>query len=483
MPSPATTRIAAVAPEFVERAPQPARADWLSYFDPDVVLLTGDSPATQAVRILRRETETETVCFHPSGTHRQGVEGAKTVDGVQFVFAPSTDALRAVAGKEGDELRSEQPTYVLSNLLDVDVDTTTLSTSLVGGDQYRDALAPERLDGEYVHVSTRLPKEYRREWNDLTVVGGGADAGTRGEPLVALDCRSDGELLTRTLTRDQLGLRALDGVGRTRAQRLRDAGFQRRDAVADAEQRHLRGIQGLGETTAERIQQSARALADGEVVRSSDEQLPNGDPVYVDIETDGLAPTITWLIGVLDGSAEDGTYISFVQRNPDEPGRALEDFLAWYAANASHRPVVAYNGWRFDFPVIHDHVIEYCPRYEDDWTSTYRFDPYQWAVTNGNAVLPGRTNKLGDVAEALGHEPAETGLTGAAVARAYQAWMADRSPETEPDWEQLVAYCEDDVRALATIHEALQESSRIVSTTEQSRDLEETTTQGSLSDW
>lgn len=483
MSSPATTRIASVSPQFVERAPQPARADWLSYFDPDVVLVTGESPAPRAVRILQQQTDAETVCFHPGGTHYAGPEGVQTVDGVQFVFAPSTDALRAIADAEEDELSLGEPTYVLSNLLDVDVDTTALSTSLVGGDQYRNALAPERLDGEYVHVSTRLPKEYRREWNDLTVVGGGADAGTGDEPLVALDCRRDGEVLTRTLTRDQLGLRALDGVGRTRVQRLRDAGFQSREAVADAEQRHLRKIEGLGETTARRVQQSARALARGEVVRNVDEQLPNGDPVYIDIETDGLAPTITWLIGVLDGSSEDGTYMSFIQRNPDEPGRAIEDFVTWYAANASHRPVVAYHGWGFDFQVIHDHVIEYCPQYEDDWTSTYRFDPYQWAVRNGNAVLPGRTNKLEDVAAALGHESAGTGLTGAAVARAYQAWMADRSPENEPEWERFVAYCEDDVRALATIYEALQESSRIVSTTEPSRDIDETTTQGSLSDW
>ncbi|SDY63066.1 ribonuclease H-like domain-containing protein [Halopenitus persicus] len=205
--------------------------------------------------------------------------------------------------------------------------------------------------------------------------------------------------------------------------------------------------------------------------------------MYIDIETDGLSPTITWLIGVLDGTAADGRYLSFIQTNPDEPGQALEDFLAWYTANASHRPLVAYRGWKFDFSVIHDHIIEYCPHYEDDWNSTYRFDPYQWAVEKQNAILPGRTNKLEDVAAALGYERDETGLTGAAVARTYQQWMADRSPSTEPDWDRFKSYCEDDVRGLAVIYESLAKSNRIVSTNEPSRNTTETTTQQRLSDW
>jgi hypothetical protein len=47
--------------------------------------------------------------------------------------------------------------------LDIDVDTTALRSSLVGREAYASALAAERLAGEYVHVSTRLPAGYRRE--------------------------------------------------------------------------------------------------------------------------------------------------------------------------------------------------------------------------------------------------------------------------------------------------------------------------------
>lgn len=481
MSSPATTRIACASPQFVEQVHQTALDDWLSYFDPSIVLLTGGTPAPRAASLLQRRINAETLLFHPAGN--TPACGPRRVNGVQFVFAPTVQTLREICENERHDLDVSVPTFVLSGLLGLNVDTTTLSTSLVGGEEYVSVLAMEHLDGEYVHISTTLPAEYRREWDGLTVIGGGAEAGYADTPLVALDCRDDGRVLTRSLNRSQLGLRALDQVGRKRARHLREAGFTSRDDVAEADSSSLSDLPGLGQTTAERIQQSAKTIAHGKIVRESDEPLPNGDPVYIDIETDGLHPTITWLIGVLDGTADKGNFMSFIQTNPEEPGRAIEDFMAWYTANASHRPLVAYRGWKFDFSVIHDHIVEYCPQYKDDWNSSYRFDPYQWAVEDSNAILPGRTNKLEDVAASLGYERVDTGLTGAAVARAYQQWMADQSTATELDWNRFKSYCEDDVRGLAVIYEALEASGRIISTNESSPDTSETTTQQSLSDW
>lgn len=476
-----TARLACVSPEFVTQATASQLDDWLTYFDPHSIILTGATPAPRAASTLRRHSEQETPLVAPAGNAPQS--GLRVINDVQFVFAPTTTALREIATAEHDELDPQKPTYVLSNLLELDVDTTTLSTSLVGRDEYLDAVSPEQLAGEYIHVSSRLPVHYRRQWGSLTVIGGGVESGAAGTPLVALDCRGDGQVLTRTLHPRRLGLQALDSVGRTRARRLRDAGFTARADIATAEIPRLTDIQGIGRATATRIQQSARAIANGEVVRTSDDPLPTGEPLYIDIETDGLNPTITWLIGVLDGSGADGRFMSFIQRDPDEPGRAIEDFMAWYTANAHHRPLVAYRGWNFDFTVLHDHIIEYCPHYEDDWTSTYRFDPYEWAVEKGNAILPGRTNQLADVAAALGYEYAEPGVTGSAVARAYQQWMTDRSAATEPEWDRFKTYCEDDVRALAVVYDALAESTRIISTGTPRQDVTETTTQGSLSDW
>jgi uncharacterized protein YprB with RNaseH-like and TPR domain len=410
------------------------------------------------------------------------VSGPHVVNNVQFVFAPSIRTIRKIDEFEEELLDPTIPTFVVSDLLELDIDTTSLSTSLIGRDEYTDALAPD-LGGEYIHVSARLPAEYRQEWDELTVIGGGAESGRSDTPLVALDCRTDGRVLTRSLRRSQLGLRALDQVGTKRAHRLREAGYRRRDEIANVDPSTLVDLPGVGRSTAERIQQSATAIAQDEIVRESEEPLPNGDPVYIDIETDGLSPTITWLIGVLDGTADNGDYLSFLQTNPEEPGRALEDFMAWYTANANHRPLIAYRGWKFDFRVIYDHLVEYCPQYEDDWTSSYRFDPYQWAIEKGNAILPGRTNKLADVADSLGYERDATGLTGAAVARAYQQWMAHQSSSTELDWERYKSYCEDDVRGLAVIYEALEESGRIVSSSTSNPQSTDDTTQQRLSEW
>lgn len=479
MSSFATARVACTSPQFVEQATATELGDWLSYFDPAVVLLTGCS-APRAASILRRYVGSEPVVFHP--TDNASVSGPRAIEGVQFVFVPTTQVLSEIQGYERHDLDPDTPTYVVSDLLELNVDTTRLSTTLIGREDYATALTPDRLAGDYVHVSTQLPAGYRCEWNGVTVVGGGGDAGAGETPLAALDCRTDGRVLARELKRTRIGIRALDGVGRRRAQRLRKAGFTTRASIADATQSTLADIDGVGRTTADRIQKSARAIARGEVVREAETLLPNGDPIYIDIETDGLSPTITWLIGVLDGSADDGDYTAFLQTDPDKPGGAIEAFMSWYTDHASHRPIVAYNGWAFDFEVLHDHIIEYCPQYQTDWTNTYRFDPYRWAVEEGNAILPGRTNALEDVAAALGHERTRTGLTGAAVARAYQQWMADRSSETELDWDRFISYCEDDVRALAVIYEAIDASGRLISEDEPSRDSN-ATTQATLSDW
>lgn len=471
MSSPASARVAAASPGFVERATAGQLDDWLSYFAPDAVVLTGTEPARRATSALRRVTEDGTLVFDPNG--HDPVRGRRRIAGVQFVLAPTVADL--------EDVDAGAPAFVLSGLLSLDVDRAALSTSLAGLAAYRDALGPAATD-ELVHLSTRLPDGYRRTWDGLTVVGAGAQAGVGDDPLVALDCRADGQVLSRTLKPSRLGLRALDGVGDTRARRLREAGYDSRAAVAAAETAELATVDGLGRSTAQRVAESARAVAEGRVVRRSDAPLPGGEPVFVDIETDGLSPTITWLVGVLDGTGEEATYRSFLQRDPDDPGGAIREFLAWYDAEADGRPVVAYNGWRFDFPVLAEHVAEYCPEFEPVWVGMERFDPYRWAVEGDNAVLPGRTNTLDDVAGALGHDPDGTGLTGAAVARAYRAWMDDPSPETALDWDRFDAYCEDDVRALATVWRALDESGRVVSEAGGDRGTDGTT-QGTLSDW
>jgi predicted RecB family nuclease len=135
--------------------------------------------------------------------------------------------------------------------------------------------------------------------------------------------------------------------------------------------------------------------------------------------------------------------------------------------------------------VIEEHIAEHCPQYLDFWTSTHRFDLYDWAVRKNNAALPGLTNKLEDVATALGWDPLDTGLTGAEVGRLFQRYAANPCAANELDWERHKRYCEDDVRALAHIYEQVATATHrmTVSNSGSGSTTDESTSQGTLSDF
>ncbi|MFW5974468.1 MAG: hypothetical protein ACOCPZ_03725 [Natrialbaceae archaeon] len=121
--SPSGVRIAPVSPAFVERATAGELDDWLSYFDPDVVTLACEEPAPRAANAVRRQLDPGTVFFDPvtgSGSRSRVIGGV----GLAFVtrFGDLTALTADVTG----------PTVVLSPLLELNVDTTSLSTDLVG---------------------------------------------------------------------------------------------------------------------------------------------------------------------------------------------------------------------------------------------------------------------------------------------------------------------------------------------------------------
>ena len=449
-------------------------ADSLDYFEPDIVVV----PRSHHELELRQAVDGDIQVLVADRPPRR-VQLVQTDSEVDLVQVPKVDALADLS--ELDATLGEGATYLLSDLLAVDIDLVNLETRLDGREAYESAL-PEDLQGSYTHLTTEANPDYRGEWGTLVVQGAMPGANERQgqtDPGVAhLQLRADGVVCTETITPEKFGLRALEQVGRTRAETLREAGYREREAVADATIPDLSDLDGFGRETAQTVLESAAANANGEVRRHGDEGFPSADPVFIDIETDGLNPTMVWLIGVLD--ARTGEYRSFLARDPDAPGAAVEAFLSWLVSNAANRPIVAYNGLSFDFPVIEEHAAEHCPQYLDDWTDTWTFDPYYWATTKGQAILPGRTNKLEDVAAALGWEGADTGLSGAAVARLFQRWQANPGPETALDWDRHERYCEDDVRALAHVYDALAEA------TAYSTDSTATganTAQGQLSDF
>jgi uncharacterized protein YprB with RNaseH-like and TPR domain len=299
---------------------------------------------------------------------------------------------------------------------------------------------------------------------------------------------ANGAVSVESVDPEAFGLRGVDGIGEKRADRLRRAGYTDPVDVADAPPHELADLSGLGRSSATSIQAAANAQAHDVAVPTGDDSLPYGDPIFVDIETDGTEPSCAWLVGVLDGGPEDGHYMAFSEQEPGD-GSHIEAFCNWMDANGQGRPLVAWYGYQFDFPVLRDQIQQHCPAYLDRWDDWFQFDLLWWArdKNDGNVVLPGRSNKLEPVAEALGWEPETTGIDGGVVAEVYTAyrrdWLGADDPNTvpEPDWDRLERYCEDDVRALATIWEACADAAKRPPGT--STDQTDTGTQGALSDF
>ena len=427
-------------------------ADAVDAVDPDAVVPAG--PEASVVRPTVRSVADRPVLTPGRGA---SADVERAGDGVAVVAPPALREAPSPAAL-GDVRRR----CLVTDALSLSVNPHRRAATLEGVVAYAD-LPGEWLSGPVTHLSTALRPGYRGAWElpgggRITVHGAGVPTGRLGAgedrsapALVSVALFHNGAVAVDELPPDRLGLQGLTGVGERRAEQLREAGFTDRAAVADAPRGALTELPGLGDTTARQLRASARAVARGEVVATGNAPFPDGEPVFVDIETDGLAASTAWLVGVLDGER----YLAFRESAPGD-GTHIEAFLSWLEGQPG-RPVVAYNGDGFDFPVLREQVAEHHPDRLAAWDGRYTFDPLRWA-RDGNAALPGRTNRLEAVAEALGWSPETRGLDGATAAETYLAWrrQVERGDDpVPPDWERLEAYCEDDVRALATVYDAL----------------------------
>lgn len=480
-------------------------SDAVAAVNPDVIIPV-DPDASVVIPALTGSIDTP--IYQPGrGMLPQTIETANGT--VTIIVSASIDSLP----DDPTSLIETDHGYVVTEMFSLRVDPHARQTQLDGVQKYIDAvdsawIVDHSMDQETTvdisYLSSKLRASYNRvvstpNNHHISVSGIGTSRARLGvaiddstQPLTVTSVFPSGVVTTETISPDRFGLRGMTGVSETRANRLRAAGFETRSAVATASPHELTTVPSIGTETAQQIHASARAVADEIIVSTGDGSLPSGDPVFIDVETDGLAASTAWLIGVLDGSASSGNYLAFRQPDLDTPGAHLEAFMTWLTGSARRRPVIAWNGYGFDFAVIHDQLETHCPSYLDDWENRYTFDPLYWARTQGNAEFPGRTNKLEHVATALGWEPATQGINGQRVAELYVEWRermntAD-NPQTvsAPPWDRLEAYCEDDVRALAYIYEALTDAhqTQTNNTPLKSRSQSSaSTSQGSLSDF
>ncbi len=435
-----------------------ALRDALEYADPDLVSVVRESSDVRVVSRVRRAADLPVVSTAGPAEIR-----TETVAGTSFVFAPSASLLADAPDAD----------YVVCDDIAPTTDAVALEATLAG----RDAIARYRARSsrEPTFLTGALPASYDHVWSG-TVDGESIRLPVRGvaplersgaAELARLTCDRSGSVAVSSVPADRFGLGALSGVGPTTARRLREHGYETRAAIADASESALRAIDGIGPSTAREIVTSARAFADGRVVRTTAEPLPpTGDatPLCVDIETDGLRPTVIWLIGVYDPARDE--YVDFVDTAPsrEEPGRATREFVSWLAAEYDEPALIAWNGHGFDYEHLERFIARYASEYRAYWrdhVSTH--DPYDWAVRRENAVLPGRTNRLEDVAAALGcdREGAAAALDGKTLAERIRRLLegsnggSGSEPEPTVDWTAARRYCEADVRELGAVYEAI----------------------------
>ncbi|AHF99365.1 hypothetical protein HALLA_11325 [Halostagnicola larsenii XH-48] len=488
-------RVLSISPRVLSSRSLAALQDARDYFDPDLVLIPGPSRAPQADARARHVFDVPVV--HPPLANASEPVRRHDIGSHSLFAVPSADALGDA--EQALEHRLETAPSIAGVVCD-DVTTTVRPTALETDLAHRSALSAALPAGKTTTVLTGgLPAGYDERWrlaaDDGAVVGVGVDDGnsqvesTEGTTVgvrivgigsregygtagslsaIAFDAGSDGDIgsdgdpenpdveVLETLPADEFGLEAVSGIGPKTADKLERRGVASRSDLLETSVETLASMSGIGRQTAVRMHQHATVLESGAPRRLSDETLPAEDrprpPLCLDIETDGLSPTIIWQIGAYDPATDE--YRAFVERSdPTEPGAVLESFCDWLFGVHPDRALLTWNGWRFDYRHLESFLTRHVPRYLDAWDDVAKLDLYGWAVTDENAVLPGRTNALEDVSAALGYEGAATGLDGAQTARAYQRFIRTG---TELEWDRHETYCEDDCRAVWYVYEQLQ---------------------------
>lgn len=477
-------RLLALPPSTVLERPLGTLRDVDATLEPDAVWVVGPSREPQAFARVRRVFDAP--AFHPPLVSTGGpVSRQPIADGLEVATVQGAGALRASPDGISSALREADATALVCDDVTTTIRPTALETTLEHAAELAAALPAGRTT---TLLTGSVPAGYDELWHleretgavravdhdpelecepagddcvSVRVRGAGPTEGYGGSASFAvLECAPDGVAAVDTYEATDFGLEAVSGIGPKTAERLAERGVTTRAELLETPIETLADYPRVGPRRARTMRHHATVLETGEPRRLTDESLPGQNwsqpPLCLDIETDGLSPTILWQIGVYDPATD--AYRAFVERDdPEDPAPVLEAFCDWLLGVHPNRALLTWNGWRFDYRHLGAFVARHLPYYVDEWESIPKSDLYFWAVGDENALLPGRTNELDVVADALGYEDGDTGLDGAQTAAAYQRFMRTGEPL---EWDRHEAYCEDDCRALWHVYERLREVER-----------------------
>ncbi|WP_121742840.1 ribonuclease H-like domain-containing protein [Natronorubrum halophilum] len=495
------SRLLALPPSALADRPVATLEDLDRTLDADGLWVLGPSRDPQA--FARARGLFDASAFHPpletgddGPISRQAIGRTADGDALEIAVAQGLPSLRTTPNAVSNELRENEPT--ITALVCDDVTTTVRPTALETALEGAGTLASALPSGRVTTVLTGgEPAGYDELWHldadtgavravdhdllggvepladdcvSVRIQGAGPVEGySRRQSIASLTLTGDGIERVDTHEITDFGLEAVSGIGPKTAERLAERGVTTRPELLETDLETLADLPHVGRERARTMHRHARVLETGEPRRLTDDSLPGENwstpPLCLDIETDGLSPTIIWQVGIYDPATDE--YRAFVERaDPTDPGPVLEAFCDWLLGVHPDRALLTWNGWRFDYRHLGSFIARHLPYYVDEWESIPKFDLYLWAASNENALLPGRTNELGTVSDALGYESAGTGLDGARTAAAYQRFMRTGAPL---EWGRHEAYCEDDCRALWHVYERLRDAPRAESWTDSNR--------------
>jgi uncharacterized protein YprB with RNaseH-like and TPR domain len=455
-------RLLALRCDVLADTTRTAIGDLVDHFDPDLIYIISEKLD------MRTVSKVELAASCPVIHTRQGAVHTETIGGISVSLVSSLDFIGGASSASEKEVPSESD-YVICDEIKTSRDSVTIDASLNGLEHL--ARFQHRTSREITFFTGSMEASYDFVWeanvngeNVHVPVRGLAPTRRQGTPeLACVSLDADGRIAVSTTPGDKFGLKALAGVGEGTAPKLARNGYETREDIAAATEQDLREVQGIGESKAQSIRQSAHALSKGYVIRLTNETLPavEYNRLFIDIETDSLNPSIIWLIGVYDPESDE--YVDFVDTDPsqDSPGEATQEFVTWLASEYDRPSLIAWNGHDFDFKHLSRFIRGHAPEYADYWSeSVFKYDLLDWTVRKENAVLPGRTNRIEDVAEALGHgrDVAATAVDGESLAQTIRRLLRSPDRARNIDWEAARSYCEGDVRELAAVYESIAET-------------------------
>jgi Icc-related predicted phosphoesterase/uncharacterized protein YprB with RNaseH-like and TPR domain len=244
-------------------------------------------------------------------------------------------------------------------------------------------------------------------------------------------------------------LQQLSQVGPRRLRQFQEADISELNDVNGTNREALLELPGVYDWHVNMWIKEVEAIQNGEVIVSDPDEfqyLTQDDLILLDIETD-LSQERVWLVGLY--SYQTGEYTHIFEKDDEQ---ALLESLIEYLDDQNKPVIVYYANSYFDKKCLEERFREHnLPRGVELLESSEDL-----GITVHNYLI-GDFNRTGlepVASEVAGYEYEHTDLDGFVVGSRYTRYLLDG---VEPDWDELISYNEDDVRALKSVVDSIRE--------------------------